>query len=87
MPNPSDFEYLEEGYVKFQSEWISGPPLPHDRLAALFGVRQQMFQQGWIGHHPVLKVGYGNISQRVPDGPGICDISGTLWGVNPPPGY
>jgi L-ribulose-5-phosphate 4-epimerase len=68
---------MEEGYVKFNCNWIPSNNIPVDKVAALNVWREVMYSKRLIGIYPD-GIGFGNISMR-------CDgntflISGTATG-------
>jgi len=69
---------LDEGYIKFQGNWQSAPPLPDAVLQPLFHWRQEMYRLGLIGAYD-NGIGFGNISMRYGQ-PGQFIISGTATG-------
>lgn len=70
---------IDEGYVKYLSDWTRGPALPGGLISSLTEWRRALYQAGLIGHYPHLDVGYGNISIRGGDA-GQFIISGTQTG-------
>jgi len=70
---------IDEGYIKYDSDWTPGP-VPAQELTSLLNTwRQPLFEAGLIGHYEDLGVGYGNLSVRF----GLSDqfiISGTQTG-------
>ena len=54
---------IDEGYIKFQCQWIQGLPLPLSQLQKLQHWRTKLFAQGLIGAYE-NGIGYGNISER-----------------------
>ena len=68
---------IEEGYVKFRAEWHEGPALQgHDDLVA---ARNQLFQLGLIGEYAEARIGFGNVSKKLPLAQGFL-VSGTATG-------
>lgn len=68
---------MDEGYIKFNCNWIPSNAIPQEKVAALNVWRDIMYQKGLIGMYP-NGIGFGNISTR-------CDektflISGTATG-------
>jgi L-ribulose-5-phosphate 4-epimerase len=68
---------MDEGYVKFNCNWIPLNNIPTDKVAELNVWREMMYSRGLIGMYPD-GIGFGNISMR-------CDgntflISGTATG-------
>lgn len=71
----------DEGYIKFDCEWIEGAAPPWHKLSALNDWRQLMHKAGLIGMYPD-GIGFGNISVRdVPLNEFI--ITGTATGAEP----
>ena len=68
----------DEGYIKFRSERIPGPPIEQTHVEDLLAVRKKLFEAKLIGSDSD-GVGYGNISKRVI---GSCQfyITGTQTG-------
>jgi len=69
---------IDEGYIKFELEWIDCAAPTPDEVAQLREWRRPLFAAGLIGHYAELNIGYGNISVRSRDGHFI--ISGTQTG-------
>lgn len=69
---------IDEGYIKFQSNWVPGPAPAAAAVDRLERWRRPLFDEGLIGHYEDLGVGYGNISIRL-DGNQFV-ISGTQTG-------
>src|SRR5690349_24809982 len=68
---------MDEGYIKFNCNWIASNDIPLDKVAALNVWRDIMYAKGLIGMYPD-GIGFGNISMR-------CDaktflISGSATG-------
>jgi ribulose-5-phosphate 4-epimerase/fuculose-1-phosphate aldolase len=68
---------MDEGYIKFNCNWIPSDDIPSDKVAELNEWREILYKKGWIGMYPG-GIGFGNISMR-------CDekkflISGTATG-------
>ncbi len=70
--------YLDEGYIKFNCEWVIAPALPLNKWQVLNEYRAKMYEQKWIGYYEEHQVGYGNISCRFDEKQFI--ISGTQTG-------
>jgi L-ribulose-5-phosphate 4-epimerase len=70
---------IDEGYIKYDSDWTPGP-VPAQELTSLLDTwRRPLFDAGLIGHYEDLGVGYGNLSVRF----GLSEqfiISGTQTG-------
>ncbi len=71
----------EEGYIKFNLEWVKNKPLPYSEVKELNECRNRLYQLGLIG---VLDngIGFGNVSIRMP-GTNQFIISGTGTGAVP----
>jgi ribulose-5-phosphate 4-epimerase/fuculose-1-phosphate aldolase len=70
---------IDEGYVKYTSDWTKAPA-PHAAAAEeLETWRQPLFDAGLIGEYEDHGVGFGNISIRCGE-PGQFLISGTQTG-------
>lgn len=54
---------MDEGYIKFNCEWIQDAPVKNFRIKELIKFRNMMRSQGLIGMNE-NGVGYGNISAR-----------------------
>ena len=70
---------IDEGYIKFDSDWTPGPAADPDLTTLLDRWRRPLHAAGLIGHYDELGVGYGNLSVRAGDGRGFI-ISGTQTG-------
>lgn len=70
---------LDEGYVKYASDWQLGPALAPAEIAELNSHRIMLFDAGLIGQYSDVGVGFGNISMRHSGG-GKFVISGTQTG-------
>lgn len=68
----------DEGYIKFQADWVKSEALPLLFLSDLIETRGLLYEMGLIGVYPE-GVGYGNISKRW-DASGRFAISGTATG-------
>lgn len=66
----------EEGYIKFRSHWEVGEALPAAAIAQLNACRAVLYQQGLIGAY-ADGIGYGNVSERLPDGQFLITGSAT----------
>ena len=69
---------IDEGYVKYESNWIEGDAPDAAIAAELERWRAPLFEAGLIGHDDTHNVGYGNMSMRA-DGDQFV-ISGTQTG-------
>jgi Class II Aldolase and Adducin N-terminal domain len=70
---------IDEGYIKFDLEWIEAEPPTEKEVADLREWRRPLYAAGLIGHYTELNVGYGNISVRS-GSKGEFIISGTQTG-------
>ena len=73
---------IDEGYIKFRSQWTRGPALPAQAIAELNRWRNRLYEAGLIGYYEKERVGFGNISLRYGK-PGEFVISGTQTGHLP----
>lgn len=67
---------MSEGVIKFTCQWQKSDPLPSRIIADLSLWRQAMYAKGLIGAYP-SGIGFGNISQRIPDGTFVITGSAT----------
>lgn len=70
---------IDEGYVKYRSDWQPGPPPDEATVRLLDRWRRQLHEAGLIGHYEEFGVGFGNLSVRA-SRPGQFIISGTQTG-------
>lgn len=70
---------IDEGYIKFESDWIPGPAADSNLTALLDRWRRPLYEAGLIGHYDELGIGYGNLSVRGSAGREFV-ISGTQTG-------
>ena len=70
---------IDEGYIKFDSDWTAGSAADPELTALLDRWRRPLFDAGVIGHYDEIGVGYGNLSVRVGNGREFV-ISGTQTG-------
>ena len=68
---------MDEGYIKFNCNWIPSNDIPPDKVALLNVWREIMYKKGLIGMYPD-GIGFGNISMRC--GEKAFLISGTATG-------
>ena len=54
---------MDEGYIKFNCNWIPSNDVPLDKVALLNEWREIMYNKGFIGVYPD-GIGFGNISMR-----------------------
>jgi len=69
---------VDEGYIKFRSDWTRGPAPDPGLTADLSRWRKPLYERGLVGHDTTLGVGFGNISVRAKGGQFV--ISGTQTG-------
>jgi L-ribulose-5-phosphate 4-epimerase len=69
-------KFIDEGYIKFNCEWINQPLSVNVPLELKFW-RDKMHELKQIGHYAEINIGYGNISLKTSDG---MIISGTQTG-------
>ncbi|OEK04051.1 class II aldolase/adducin family protein [Roseivirga misakiensis] len=69
---------MDDGYIKFDLEWIKGAAPNLSGLEELLFWRDNMYALGLIGYDKQYKVGFGNISQKIGDKEFV--ISGTQTG-------
>ena len=69
---------LDEGYIKYRSDWIAAPVIRAEIAAELDIWRRPLFEAGLIGQYEDQAVGFGNLSIRGQQG-GFY-ISGTQTG-------
>jgi ribulose-5-phosphate 4-epimerase/fuculose-1-phosphate aldolase len=70
---------IDEGYVKYISDWTVGPAPDAAAVQLLERWRRPLYDAGLVGHYEQHNVGFGNISIRVPQS-GQFIISGTQTG-------
>jgi ribulose-5-phosphate 4-epimerase/fuculose-1-phosphate aldolase len=70
---------IDEGYIKYSSDWTQGPAPEHATTDLLETWRRPLYHAGLIGHYEDLGIGFGNISIRSHAG-GLFVISGTQTG-------
>jgi len=73
---------LDEGYVKYQSHWTSGPATHVEAARELERWRRPLFEAQLIGEYKEHGIGYGNISMSRGSS-GLFLISGTQTGHLP----
>ncbi len=69
---------IDEGYIKYQCNWINSEPVSFDEIAELNQWRLKLYELGLIGEYD-NGIGFGNISIRYSQ-PGQFIISGTQTG-------
>ena len=69
---------MDEGYIKFNCNWIEKEPFPSQLLHGINQWRSILYNLGYIGVYD-NGIGFGNISIRYHDRPFI--ISGTATGA------
>lgn len=73
---------LDEGYVKYHSEWQVGPPPDPAAVRLLDRWRRRLHRAGLVGYYEHAGIGFGNISVRSAR-PGEFIITGTQTGQLP----
>lgn len=68
---------MDEGYIKFNCNWIQSGNIPVNKVAALNVWRDILYNKGFIGIYPD-GIGFGNISMRAEEKTFL--ISGTATG-------
>lgn len=76
MSNQNQNQIIDEGYIKFNCQWIK-EPLSVIVPDELLSWRDRMYDLKQIGYYPHLNIGYGNISIKTDQG---ILISGTQTG-------
>jgi L-ribulose-5-phosphate 4-epimerase len=71
---------IDEGYVKYQCNWISAPPIAAEKLMEINSWRDKLYQLKLIGQYD-NGIGFGNISIR--DSEKQFIVSGTSTGNLP----
>ncbi|HEX5786759.1 MAG TPA: class II aldolase/adducin family protein [Woeseiaceae bacterium] len=56
--------YVDEGYVKYTSDWRHGPAPAAAAVTLLDTWRQKLFDAGLVGYDETHEVGFGNVSIR-----------------------
>lgn len=69
---------IDEGYIKYQCNWINSEPVSFNEIAELNQWRNKFYKFGLIGEYD-NGIGFGNISIRYSQ-PGQFIISGTQTG-------
>lgn len=72
---------IDEGYVKYISDWTVGPAPDEAAVRLLERWRRPLYDAGLVGHYDQYNVGFGNISIRAPLS-GQFIITGTQTGKN-----
>ena len=70
---------IDEGVIKFRSDWQRSGPLDHPEIDLLVRWRRPLYAAGLIGHYEDVDIGYGNLSIRL-SGSRQFIISGTQTG-------
>ncbi|MEZ4825465.1 MAG: class II aldolase/adducin family protein [Bacteroidia bacterium] len=73
----------QEGYIKYQCVWTPAPAPDTQWIQAVNDWRTLFFQKNLIGYNETLEAGFGNISCRHPQNPGMFIISATQTGHIP----
>lgn len=74
---------IDDGVIKFKLTLKKAAPLQADEVLPLEKWRAILWRLGLIGEYPIEKIGYGNISQRLPNPKNAFVISGTQTGQLP----
>ena len=76
----SELVYMtyDEGYIKFDCEWVRADALPFSEIAGVNSLRDKLYGLGLIGAHDD-GVGFGNVSVRI-GGSNEFVISGSATG-------
>ena len=69
---------IDEGYIKYQCNWIVSAPVNTDDIKELNQWREKLYKLGFLGEYD-NGIGFGNISIRYSE-PGQFIISGTQTG-------
>lgn len=70
---------IDEGYTKYQCDWVRGESVGEAIATALSHTRDRLWDQGLIGQYP-NGIGFGNVSLRHPQQPRWFVVSGTQTG-------
>jgi ribulose-5-phosphate 4-epimerase/fuculose-1-phosphate aldolase len=70
---------IDEGVIKFRSEWQRCGPLDYPEIDLLVRWRRPLYAAGLIGQYDEIEIGYGNLSIRLSGGRQFI-ISGTQTG-------
>ncbi len=70
---------IDEGYIKYRSDWQEGPAPDAAAARLLETWRRPLHDAGLVGHYEHLGIGFGNVSIRAAR-PGEFIISGTQTG-------
>jgi L-ribulose-5-phosphate 4-epimerase len=73
---------IDEGYTKYEFDWRQTRALAAELVEDLNAWRNRLYDEGFIGYYPELKVGFGNVSIREGDSDAFI-ISGTQTGHIP----
>jgi L-ribulose-5-phosphate 4-epimerase len=73
---------IDEGYIKYQCNWIESPPLSEREIDEINCWRNKLYRLGLIGEYP-NGIGFGNLSIRCLDNRDRFIISGTKTGGLP----
>jgi L-ribulose-5-phosphate 4-epimerase len=72
---------MDEGYIKYNCQWIHGEPVLFEGFKEINDWRQRLHQLGIIGMNS-NKIGFGNISLRVPGTNQFYITGSATGGVN-----
>jgi len=70
---------LDEGYIKYESDWTPGPATHVEAARELDAWRRHLYEAGLIGEYAEQGIGYGNVSVRCGESD-LFLISGTQTG-------
>lgn len=56
---------IDEGYIKFDIDWMSTKPVTYPEIDELNRWREPLIEAGLIGHYEDLGIGFGNLSVRL----------------------
>jgi len=56
---------FDEGYIKYKIDWLLSLPVSEEIIAELNVWRNRLYDLNLIGFYESLKVGFGNVSQRL----------------------
>jgi ribulose-5-phosphate 4-epimerase/fuculose-1-phosphate aldolase len=76
---------IDEGYIKFESDWRKTEALDNAEIESLIRWRRPLYDAGLIGYYEEHGIGFGNLSVRA-GAEGQFIISGTQTGQLPDPG-
>lgn len=83
IPVPKASPVIDDGVTKFKMTLKRSAPLLAEEVVALEKWRAILWRLSFIGEYPNEKIGYGNISQRLPGFKNAFVITGTQTGQHP----